>query len=100
MNPRGAMSRLAAMNGEELRFRLTCEARKIAGRLHHSVKRSQLDRRDLARILDPTHAPLVREAVTAIQQGDSLAAHRALGRHFVRRTSRWPLRARHRQAFV
>jgi hypothetical protein len=88
------------MNGEELRFRLACQARKIAGRIHHSVKPPQLDRRDLARIVDPANRPLVQEAVSAVQRGDALAAHRALGRHFMQRSSRWPLRAERRQAFV
>lgn len=94
------MSRLAAMNGDELRFRLACEARKIAGRIQHSVKPAQLDRRDLARILDPRGGPLVRAAIRAMQHGDAMAAHRALGRHFASRASRWPLRAARRQAFV
>ena len=94
------MSRLAAMNGDELRFRLACEARRIAGRLQHSVKPAQLDRRDLGRILDPTSGLLVRDAVTAMQHGDAIAAHRALGRHFAQRASRWPIRAARRQAFT
>src|SRR6185436_3878138 len=100
MSPRTAMSRLAAMNRDELRFRLTCEARKIAGRIQHSVKPAQLDRRHLSRILDPAGGPLVREAISAMERGDALAAHRALGRHFAQRQSRWPLRAGRRDAVV
>ena len=100
MSPRGTLVRLAAMSGEELRFRLACEARKLAGRIQHSIKPAQLDRRHLQRILDPGSGPLVREAMSAMQRGDMLAAHRALGRHFARRSSRWPLRAGRREAFA
>jgi hypothetical protein len=84
------------MDREELRFRLTCEARKIAGRVRLAIRPPQWDRADVAGALDPGAGPLVARAVDAARRHNYLAAHRALGEHFRTRASVWPLRARAR----
>ena len=82
------------MDREELRFRLTCEARKIAGRVRLALRPPQWDRADIAGLLDPGAGPLVARAVDAARRHNYLAAHRALGEHFRTRASVWPLQAR------
>jgi len=96
MSARSAMGRLAEMDSEELRFRLTCEARKIAGRLRYAIHPQQWDRSALAGILDGHKGPLVARAADAARRHDYLAAHRALAEHFSSRASSWPLQARNR----
>ena len=96
----GAFNRLAAMDGDELRFRVKCEARKIAGRIRHAVRPAPFDRTPLARVLDPRTGPLVATAVDEARGGNYLAAHRALASHFAARSSRWPLQGARRRPFV
>ena len=86
--PRRRSARLAAMDREELRFRLTCEARKLAGRLQHSrPTRRNWDRRRCSRILDPGSGPLVRALVTACSGGDYARRASRAGRTFRTRPS-------------
>jgi hypothetical protein len=96
MSARSALGRLAEMDRKELRFRLTCEARKIAGRLRCAISPPQWDRAAIAGVLDPHAGPLVARARESARQRDYLAAHRALAEHFRTRASSWPLQARKR----
>lgn len=98
MSARAAAGRLAAMDRRELRFRVTCEARKIAGRLRYAVSPPRWDRAAIVRTLDPQAAPLVARARDAAARQDYLAAHRALAEHFQTRESLWPLQSRRRVA--
>lgn len=100
MSATAAVRRLAAMDREELRFRLRCEARKAAGRLRCAIDPPRLRHADLARILDPATGPLVELACRAAQRGDAMDAHRALSMYFATRTSRWPLKAASRAALA
>jgi hypothetical protein len=100
MSATAAVRRLAAMDRDELRFRLTCEARKAAGRLRCAIDPPRLRHADLARILDPSSGPLIALACRAAQRGDALEAHRALSRHFATRTSPWPLQSSSRAALA
>ena len=81
MSATAAVRRLAAMDREELRFRLGCEARKAAGRLRCAIDPPRLRHADLARILDPSAGPSLALACRAAQRGDAREAHRALSRH-------------------
>jgi hypothetical protein len=94
MSALSAVGRLADMDRGELRFRLTCEARKIAGRLRYVINRPQWDRAALAGLLDAKAGPLVARAAEAARNHDYVAAHRALAGHFSTRASFWPLQAR------
>jgi hypothetical protein len=96
MSVRSTVGRLAEMDREQLRFRLTCEARKIAGRLRCAINPPQWDRAAIVRVLDTHGGPLVARADEAARRHDYLAAHRALAEHFSTRTSCWPLQARRR----
>lgn len=96
MKARAAVSRIAKMDREELRFRLTGEARRLAGQIRFAVRPPQWNRATILRILDPNAGPLVARAHAAASGGDYLAAHRALAEHFQSRASRWPLQARMR----
>jgi hypothetical protein len=100
MNPGALIGRVAAMDGEELRFRAACELRKAAGRLRFAVSPPSWDRDGLVRLLDPGAGPLVREALDAAARRDHLAAHRALARHFEMRPARWPVAASGRAALT
>jgi heparinase II/III-like protein len=100
MSARSAVGRLAEMDGEELRFRLACEARKIAGRLRYAIHPQQWDRSRLIGLLDEGQGVYVSRAVEAARRRDYLAAHRALAMHFRSRASRWPLRGSGRDALV
>jgi hypothetical protein len=100
MSARSAVGRLAEMDREELRFRLTCEARKIAGRLRYAIHPQQWDRSALSGIVDVRRGPLVARAAEAARRHDFLAAHRALAEHFSSRVSCWPLQARNRAAIA
>lgn len=86
-----AVSRLAEMDREELRFRLTCEARKIAGRLRFAIHPPQWDRGAIVGALDAHAGPLVARAIHHARQQEYLAAHRALAEHFRTRASSWPV---------
>jgi hypothetical protein len=97
MSPRAAARRLARMGREELGFRLTSEARKIAGRLRYAIGPPRWDRSRLTAILDARGAsPLVARAAAAARRHDYLSAHRALAEHFRSRASSWPIQARRR----
>jgi hypothetical protein len=96
MNPRALVRRVAAIGGDELRFRIACETRKAAGRVRFAVAPPAWHRADLAHLLDPSAGALVTEARNASLAGDDLAAHRALGQHFAARSGRWPVAAAQR----
>ena len=97
MSWRSAAGRVASMDREELRFRATSEARKIAGRLRYSLNPPRWDRGRLTAILDARGAgPLVARAAAAARRHDYLSAHRALAEHFRARASSWPIQARRR----
>jgi len=92
-----AFRRLTAMQPEELRFRLTCQLRKTAGRIRTAISTSRWDRSGLPRALrggvresNPWQA-----AIAALHKGDYRAAHLSFGEHFAARTSPFPLNARH-----
>jgi len=100
MSAGGVLARLAAMDRQEMRFRLLTSARKLAGHLEYSTRPPQWHRRRLTRILDRDAGPTIGRAIDAARQGDYMAAHRALGSHFESRASRWPLQAGRRRALV
>lgn len=100
MSATAAVRRLAAMDRDEWRFRLSCEARKAAGRLRCAIDPPRLRHADLARVLDPSAGPLIARACQAAQRGDALEAHRALSQHFATRASRWPLKASSREVIA
>jgi hypothetical protein len=83
--------RLAAMDREELRFRIRCEARKAYQRTRHAVRPPEWKRSQLSAILGIGAS--VAGARQAAHQGDFGGAHRALARHFAARASVWPVRA-------
>ncbi len=100
MNPRAALQRIASMDPHELSFRIACETRKAATRLQHAVRPPQWRRSDAIRVLDPAAGDDVRLAIGALRREHWQEAHRLLARHFLTRASRWPLRAREREALV
>ena len=100
MSVLSAATRLAAMDREELVFRLTCETRNILGRLRFAISPPRFDRSRIARMLDPEAGPLVASAIAAARRGDALSAHAALARHFETRVSRWPLQASRRRMLI
>ena len=100
MSGRQALTRLAAMDRQELTFRLACEARRFAGRVRYAIEPPRWDRASIFRVLDRDAGPLVARAIDASRRGDYAGAHRALSAHFESRGSRWPLQASRRRAFV
>lgn len=100
MSVLSAVTRIAAMDRQELQFRLASEARNAIGRLRFNVKPPQWDRSRIVRALDPAAGPLVSSAIDAARRGDALAAHVALARHFETRVSFWPLHAAARRPLV
>jgi hypothetical protein len=100
MNPRALLTRVAAMDRGELRFRVECEARKAAAHARFRLARPRWKRATLVRVLDGSAGPLVAEARDAAARGDFLAAHRALDRHFASRPRRWPVAATARAPLV
>ena len=89
-----AFRRFAAMQPGELRFRLTCEARKGADRLRHVLAKSQWSRAALVGALDShSRSKDWAEALSALRRRDHLAAHRSLARHFRTRSTPFPLGA-------
>lgn len=100
MSVGATVTRLASMNRDEARFRLTCEARKLAGRIQCAVRPPRWRRADILRVLDAGAAPLVARACEAASRHDYGAAHRALAEHFRTRASRWPLQAAGRHSLV
>jgi hypothetical protein len=96
MSALSTMGRLAEMDRDEIRFRLTCEARKIAGRLRYAVRPPQWDRGGIARVLKPDSGTLVARACVAAGRHDYAGAHRALTEHIRTRASAWPVQAKDR----
>src|SRR5262249_41582988 len=95
-----AIARVAAMDGAELRFRVTCAARRAAGRLRHALRPPVWDRARITAVLDGTVAPIVGRACDAAVRRQYLDAHRLLSTHLATRPSRWPLRASSRPALA
>jgi len=91
MSTISVVGRLVEMDREELRFRLTCEARKIAGRLRFAIHPQQWDRGAIVGALDAHAGPLVARAIQHARQQEYLAAHRAMAEHFRTRASSWPV---------
>jgi len=92
---RQVFNRFVAMQPEELRFRILCEARKLEGRVRATAltpvwRRSSL-RSALGREISSPGWPAVRDA---LDREDFRAAHVALGRYFTTRSSAFPLSAR------
>jgi len=92
MSIASSVRRLAAMDREELRFRVRCEARKAYQRTRHAVRPPVWKRSQLSTILGSIGSP-VAGARDAAHHGDFPGAHRALARHFAARPSVWPLAA-------
>lgn len=93
MTSRALLSRIAAMDREELTFRTQSALRRTASRMRFAVVRPAWRRRDVIRLLNPDAGPGVRAARTAAIRGDFLETHRLLARHFETRARRWPLAA-------
>jgi heparinase II/III-like protein len=86
--------RLRTMDSAEVRFRLSCETRKIADRARMTVVRPGWQRANLTRLLvrdGGNGSENLTTAVGALERSDWNAAHRALAEHFVRREARFPL---------
>jgi len=96
MTRRTRLARAVAMDGEELRTRLTSAIRIYAGRVRFAVSPPRWRRGRLLSVLDSASGPLVGEAAAALRAGDPIAAHRALALHMQTRPSYWPLSARRR----
>jgi len=82
------------MDGAELRFRLTCETRKIADRARVSVAPPEWQRSDLSRLLvrnASTTSENLQRSSTALDRGDWKTAQRLLAEHFTRRPARFPI---------
>jgi hypothetical protein len=88
---RRTIERLAAMEPEELRFRLLCEVRKLGGRVSTAVSATAWRREALASALTTDVPAAVR---TALRRGDFAGAQHGLAGHFAARTSAFPLNAR------
>jgi hypothetical protein len=93
MNARAAIGRVKAMDPAERRFRLACEARKIAGRARCAIRPPAWNRAGLVDLLVADAGDAVSAAQGAARQADYLEAHRQLARHFRQRASRWPVSA-------
>jgi hypothetical protein len=96
MSALSAVGRLTRMDRDEVQFRLTCAARRVAGRLHYTIRPPHWDRAAIRRVLRPESGPLVARACEAAGQQDYPAAQRALIEHIRTRDSSWPLRAKDR----
>ncbi len=80
------------MDGEELRFRVTCELRKAAGRARFAIAKPRWRRGHLAALLAPgAETPLLLQAQSSLRDADWESAHRTLASHFASRTPRFPL---------
>jgi Heparinase II/III-like protein/Heparinase II/III N-terminus len=89
------LRKIAAMPRDEIRFRLTCEARKWGGRVREAVRPSSWDRAQLASRMRPdVESAAWTHARSAVARGDDAVAHRALLRHLRARHSAFPLGAR------
>jgi hypothetical protein len=100
MSAASIFRRLVAMDGDELRFRISCHARKIVDQARCAIATPQWDRASLGRILDSSASPHVAAACETARRRDFLAAHRSLAAHFQARRSRWPLNAAARSDIV
>jgi glycosyltransferase involved in cell wall biosynthesis len=98
MKPRTFLGRVAAMDAEESRARLTRAARTGAGRVRFALSRPRWERERLLTALHPASGPLIAAALAAARRGEWLAAHQALATHVQTRASRWPLKSAHRSA--
>jgi len=96
MKPSSAAGRLAAMDRDELRFRVVMEARQLAERVRAAVRTPAWRPGALVGALDPGAGPLVRAARHSADRGRCLDAHVALAAHLERRHSQWPLKAAER----
>jgi hypothetical protein len=70
MRPPSAVKRLATMDGEEVRVRLTREARNVAGRIRSVISPPRWDRAAIVRVLDANAGPLVARACRAAKKED------------------------------
>ncbi len=91
---RQVFNRLVAMPPEELRFRALCEARKLEGRVRTAAltpvwRRSSL----ISTLTRQMTVPGWSASRRALEGEDFRAAHLALGRHFISRSSVFPVRA-------
>jgi Heparinase II/III-like protein/Heparinase II/III N-terminus len=100
MSPRALLSRIAAMDREQIRFRTICATRKAAGRVRFAAAPPAWHRHDLAGLLDPAAGSAIRDARAAAARGDFLEAHRRLAQHFESRQRRWPVAAIERSALT
>ena len=86
--------RVAAMEPQELRFRLAGAARKTADRARTSVFGSRWHRGALlARLRRDAGTAKWAEAITMLERADYRGAHLALAAHFAARASAFPLNA-------
>ena len=88
------LGRLRTMDRAEIRFRLSCETRKIADRARLTVARPGWQRADLTRALlrgGGNGSENLSAAVAALERSEWDAAHRALAEHFAHREARFPL---------
>jgi hypothetical protein len=92
---RQVFNRLVAMQPEELRFRVLCEARKLEGRVRAAAVAPGWRRWSFLSALNTDISspawPAVREA---LGREDFRAAHVALGQHFTSRPSAFPINGR------
>jgi hypothetical protein len=79
------------MDGEELRFRVTCEARKTADRVRSAIAAPRWRRGDLSSLLERAGSPLLLQAQHSLRASDWVSAHRTLAFHFATRAPRFPL---------
>jgi hypothetical protein len=100
MNVHSALRRAAAMDGQQLRFRLAQTLRRHAGRLRVGIARPTWDRNHIVDVLAPGSAPRVEHVLEAARRGDHIEAHRELATHLQTRMSRWPLKAAERERHV
>ncbi|HEX6975249.1 MAG TPA: alginate lyase family protein [Vicinamibacterales bacterium] len=84
----GVVQRALAMSGEELRFRLKCQARKIAQRARLTVAPPRWRRDTYRMLLRQGAAP---ESIAAASRGAWSEAHRALAAHIASRDTAFPL---------
>jgi len=92
---RQVFNRFVAMQPEELRFRILCEARKLEGRVRAAAFTSAWRRGSLLGALTgQLPAPGWSSIRDALGREDFAAAHSALSRHFATRPSSFPINAR------
>jgi hypothetical protein len=88
------LRRLAVMQGRELRFRLLCEARKTAGRVRQTLTTPGWSRAHLVSALSTAGGTVAWAGVQpALESRDYARAHQAMARHFLTRSTAFPLPA-------